>query len=325
MWLIKASVRNPYMVAALVFMILVVGLVVLQRVPVDILPVFKAPAVQVLTYYSGMPATSIEKTITTRIERWVVQAPGAERLESKSVPGVSVIKAYFRDNVDPNGALTLSNSLALGTLPTLPPNTLPPVVLPFDPTGTLPLGLLTVKNDYLDEAHVKDVARVDVRNMLGAVSGSVAPVVVGGKDRTIMVYLKPKELEARGLGALDVIEALQQGNLMTTPGTLYLGKDQILLDSNAMAPERRRVQEIPDRHQAGPGLSRRHRQRRRRRVDPDLARSDRRQTASLCAHLSARRSKQPGREQRRATAGSRDGGQAVADRQGHGLGRQDDA
>src|SRR5580698_5875204 len=175
MWLIKASVRNPYMVAALVFMILVLGLVVLERVPVDILPVFKAPAVQVLTYYPGMPATSIEKTITTRIERWVVQAPGAERLESKSVPGVSVIKAYFREGVDPNGALTLSNSLALGTLPTLPPNTLPPVVLPFDPTGTLPLGLLTVQNDRLDEAHVKDVARVDVRNMLGAVNGAVAP------------------------------------------------------------------------------------------------------------------------------------------------------
>jgi multidrug efflux pump subunit AcrB len=225
------------MVAALVFMILVLGLVVLQRVPVDILPVFKAPAVQVLTYYSGMPATSIEKTITTRIERWVVQAPGAERLESKSVPGVSIIKAYFRDDVDPNGALTLSNSLALGTLPTLPPNTLPPVVLPFDPTGTLPLGLLTVKNDYLNEAHVKDIARVDVRNMLGAVKGAVAPVVVGGKDRTIMVYLKPKEMEARGLEALDVIEALRRGNLMTTPGTLYLGDEQILLDSNSMAPD----------------------------------------------------------------------------------------
>ncbi len=237
MWLIKASVRNPYMVAALVFMIIVLGLVVIQRVPVDILPVFKAPAVQVLTYYPGMPATSIEKTITTRIERWVVQAPGAERLESKSVPGVSVIKAYFRDDVDPNGALTLSNSLALGTLPTLPPNTLPPVVLPFDPTGTLPLGLLTVSNNILDQAHVKDVARVDVRNMLGAVSGAVAPVVVGGKDRTIMIYLKPNEMEARGLDALDVIDALKHGNLMTTPGTLYLGKDQILLDSNAMAPD----------------------------------------------------------------------------------------
>ena len=235
MWLIKASVRNPYMVAAC-FHDYRVGPGGDPARAGRYLAGVQSAAVQVLTYYPGMPATSIEKTITTRIERWVVQAPGAERLESKSVPGVSVIKAYFRDDVDPNGALTLSNSLALGTLPTLPPNTLPPVVLPFDPTGTLPLGLLTVSNNILDQAHVKDVARVDVRNMLGAVSGAVAPVVVGGKDRTIMIYLKPNEMEARGFDALDVIDALKHGNLMTTPGTLYLGKDQILLDSNAMAP-----------------------------------------------------------------------------------------
>ena len=63
-----------------------------------------------------------------------------QKIESKSVPGVSVVKLYFRDDIDPNSALTLTNSLALGTLPTLPPNTLPPVVLPFDPTGTNPLG-----------------------------------------------------------------------------------------------------------------------------------------------------------------------------------------
>src|SRR5437762_12821176 len=117
-----------------------------------------------------MPAASMEKTITNRIERWVNQAPGARLLESKSVPGVSVVKIYFRDEIDPNSALTLTNSLALGTLPTLPPNTLPPVVLPFDPTATMPLGILTVSNPGLDEARIKDLARIDVRNMLGAVA-----------------------------------------------------------------------------------------------------------------------------------------------------------
>src|SRR5262249_31580710 len=159
-----------------------------------ILPVFKAPAVQVLTYYPGMPASSVEKTITNRIERWVNQAPGARLVESKSVPGVSVVKIYFRDDIDPNSALTLTTSLAHGTLPTLPPNTLPPVVLPFDPTGTMPLGILTVSNPRQDEAHVKDLARINVRNMLGGIKGSVAPVVVGGKDRTILVYLRPREM-----------------------------------------------------------------------------------------------------------------------------------
>ena len=65
--------------------------------------------------------------------------------------------------IDPASALTLTNSLALGTLPTLPPNTLPPVVMPFDPTGTLPLGILTVSNPKLDEARVKDLARIEFR------------------------------------------------------------------------------------------------------------------------------------------------------------------
>lgn len=60
MWLIKASLRNPYMVLALVLGILILGVLAAVKIPVDILPVFKAPAVQVLTYYPGMSASAIE-------------------------------------------------------------------------------------------------------------------------------------------------------------------------------------------------------------------------------------------------------------------------
>src|SRR4029077_18527498 len=235
--------KNPYAVVVFALMILVLGALAIWNIPVDILPAFKAPAVQVLTYFQGMPASSIEKTITNRIERWVNQSPGVLRIESKSVPGVSVVRLYFRDDIDPNAALTMTNSLALGTLPTLPPNTLPPVVLPFDPTGTLPLGILTVSNATLDEAHVKDVARIDVRNMLGSVPGCVAPVVVGGKDRTILIYLDPKAMEVRNLSPVDVCRALQRQNLMVTPGTAYFGDNQVLLDTNVMV---QRVEELND-------------------------------------------------------------------------------
>jgi multidrug efflux pump subunit AcrB len=70
--------------------------------------------------------------------------------------------------------------------------------------------------------------------MLGKVSGSVAQVVVGGKDRTILVYLDPRRLEDHRLSPLDVVKALQDGNLMVTPGTAYFGDSQVLLDTNAM-------------------------------------------------------------------------------------------
>ena len=245
MWLIKASLRNPYMVASIVFMLLVLGALSIARIPVDILPVFKAPAVQVITYYQGMPASSIEKTITNRIERWVNQAPGANLVESKSIPGVSIVRVYFRDDTDPTAALTMTSQLALGTLPTLPPNTLPPVVLPFDPTATMPLGVLTVENKQLDEANIKDVARIQVRNFLGSVKGCIAPVVVGGKDRTVLVYLDPKKMEARHVSMLDVVSALKQGNMMVTPGIAYFGDNQLLLDTNMMVEHVKELNDLP--------------------------------------------------------------------------------
>jgi multidrug efflux pump subunit AcrB len=207
-----------------------------------------------MTYFSGMPTASVEKTITNRIERWTNQATGCQRVESKSTLGVSVVRLYFQDDIDPNGALTQVNSLALGTLPTLPPNTLPPVVQPFDPTGTLPLGVLTVSspsNSGLDETALKDLARIEIRNMLGGVKGVVAPAVFGGKDRTILVYVNPKELQARNLSPLDVVDALGRQNVMVTPGVAKFGGYEFQLDSNAMVSAVDELNQIPIRTDPG--------------------------------------------------------------------------
>jgi multidrug efflux pump subunit AcrB len=245
MWLVRAALSNFHAVLVLMMLIVVLGTVAMLGISVDILPSFKAPAVQVLTFYQGMPPRATERVITDRIERWTNQSPGIENVESRSLAGVSVVRLYFRDDVDPTAALTMTNSLALSTLPYLPPNTLPPVVLPFDPTGTLPLGIITVSNPDLGEATVKDVARIEVRNALGRVRGAVAPVVVGGKDRAVMIYLDPKKMEARGLAPMDVVRALDEGNLITSPGSVYVGDDQIALDTNVLLSEVEDFNDLP--------------------------------------------------------------------------------
>jgi multidrug efflux pump subunit AcrB len=247
MWIVRLALKNPHAVSVLALLILVLGFVALVNIPVDILPVFKAPAVQVMTYYQGMPTSSVEKTITNREERWTGQAIGCNRIESKSTLGVSIVRLYFRDDIDPNGALTQVNSLALATLPTLPPNTLPPVVLPFDPTATLPLGILSVTSSEpeMSETHLKDLARIDVRNMLGGVKGVVAPATFGGKDRTILVYVDPGELKKRNLSPNDVVEALRKSNLMVTPGVAKFGGYEFQLDSNAMVHDVKELEQIP--------------------------------------------------------------------------------
>src|SRR5882724_8685032 len=142
--LIRASLRNPHAVTVMCLTLVMLGGVSVYLIPVDILPVFKSPAVQVLTFYGGMPAASVEKDITNRMERWTGQSNGMLRQESRSIVGASVIRNYFRSGVDPNGALTQVNSLALAAVPNLPPGTLPPVVLPFDPTAMTPVCVVAL-------------------------------------------------------------------------------------------------------------------------------------------------------------------------------------
>src|ERR1700744_1604530 len=99
--LIRASLSNPYAVTVFCLTILVIGTLTLFMIPVDILPVFKSPAVQVLTFYGGMPAVSVENDITNRMERNVGQANGMARQESRSIIGASVVRNYFQPDANP--------------------------------------------------------------------------------------------------------------------------------------------------------------------------------------------------------------------------------
>ncbi|AGA24562.1 efflux RND transporter permease subunit [Singulisphaera acidiphila] len=245
--LIRASLRNPYAVTVMCLTLVMVGTVSIYLIPIDILPVFKSPAVQVLTFYGGMPAASVEKDITNRMERWTGQASGTARQESRSIVGASIVRSFFRSDVDPNGALTQVNSLALASVPSLPPGTLPPVVLPFDPTSTTPVCIVAVDSpdQSQTESILYDVGRYEVRNMIMSINGAVAPVVYGGKIRAVLAYLDRQKMQARGLSSLDVMNALDNYNVFLPTGDAKIGDTDYALDSNSLYDFAKEMGSIP--------------------------------------------------------------------------------
>ncbi|HVX13773.1 MAG TPA: efflux RND transporter permease subunit [Pirellulales bacterium] len=254
--LIRASLKNPYAVTVTVLTLLVLGALCLFQIPIDILPIFKSPAVQVLTFYGGMPAASVEKDITNRMERWTGQAAGTARQESRSIVGASIIRNYYREDIDPNGALTQVNSLASAAIPNLPPGTLPPVILPFDPTSVVPACLVALDgHGKRDEAKMYDVGRYEVRNFIMASPGAVAPVVYGGKIRAVLAYLDRSKLIARGLSPVDVMNALDQYNIFLPTGDAKFGNTDFAIDSNSMYDFVERMKDIPLRTQIGHATS----------------------------------------------------------------------
>jgi multidrug efflux pump subunit AcrB len=243
--LIRFSLGNRRAITVFVLTIILLGGIALATIPADILPVYRSPAVQVLTFYNGMPATSVEADITTRMERWCGQTAGTVRQESRSIIGASIVRNYFADDVDPNGALAQVNSLATGAVAYLPPGTLPPIILPYDPTASTPVALVALNSRSQSEAKLYDCGRYEVRNMIMASRGANAPVVYGGRLRTVLAFLNRDELQVRNLSAVDVMNAIDRYNIFLPAGDVKIGDTDYALDSNSMYKLIRRMKEIP--------------------------------------------------------------------------------
>jgi multidrug efflux pump subunit AcrB len=243
--MVITALKNPHGVAVLALAILVIGLTAISRLPTDILPTFKTPAVQILTFYPGMPAEVMEKDITTRLERWTGQANGVARQESKSMVGVSVVKDFFREDVDPNTAMAQVTSLAMSDLYYLPPGTIPPMVMPFDPTASIPLALISVSSPTLDETALYDVAYFDLRNRLQSITGVIAPAVYGGKLRRILAYVNREKAQARGLSPLDVINSIRSYNVMIPTGNAKFGALEYQVNAKGMVTTVEELNDLP--------------------------------------------------------------------------------
>lgn len=240
----RFSIRFPYFVIVLCLITTVIGVSCLMRMPVDLFPEIKIPVVVVATFYSGMPPEQIEADITGRFERFFTLAAGVDHMESRSLPGVSLIKIYFQPGSNPDSAVTSIANLAMANLRRLPPGTLPPVVLKFD-ASSLPVCLITLKGEGLDETRLRDAGQFAVRNQVAGVPGASVPQPFGGRYRQIQVYVDPIKLEAHQLSVMDVVRAVNDSNLILPAGDVRLGPYDYNLYANAMVPTVEDINRIP--------------------------------------------------------------------------------
>jgi multidrug efflux pump subunit AcrB len=240
----RFAIRNPYFIIVVCLIIGVVGVSSLARMPVDMFPAMNIPVVVVATFYSGMPPEQIETDITSRFERFFTLGSGIEHIESRSLPGVSVIKVYFQPGTNPDSAVTTISNLAMAQLRRLPPGTLPPVVLKFD-ASSLPVCLVTFKGEGLNETALRDLAQFQVRNQIASVPGASVPQPFGGRYRQIMVYADPYKLEAHQLSLMDVVRSLNSANLILPAGDVQLGQLDYSIYTNSQLRTIAEINQLP--------------------------------------------------------------------------------
>ncbi|MFO0774651.1 MAG: efflux RND transporter permease subunit [Nitrospiraceae bacterium] len=222
MWLTLLALRNRIGFLMLSLAMVVLGVVSLQRLPVDLFPNIQVPVVIVGVVYKGAPPVDIEKSVVYPIEKAVSSASNVDHVESFAKYGIGAVQVWFNWGADINvGQMEVMQRITQ-ILNQLPPGVMQPFVVKFD-VSNIPVAFVTMKSDNLDERALYDLAFNTLAPQIEQISNVAAATVEGGRIRQLNINLDPGLLHARGLSILDVVNAVKAANVILPSGNIKAG------------------------------------------------------------------------------------------------------
>src|SRR5580692_4942567 len=212
MWIVKVALNRPYTFIVLAILILIAAPVMIVRTPTDIFPNINIPVVSIAWQYTGLNPEELEGRLTTPYEKVLTTlVDNIEHTESTTIAGQVIVKVYLQPGASLDTANSQVSSASEFILRSLPPGTLPPQIINFS-ASSVPILQIGLSGQGLTEQQLNDFGLNFVRTQLVTVPGAVIPSVYGGKQRTIIVNMDPKLLQAKGLAPSDVLAALGSQN-----------------------------------------------------------------------------------------------------------------
>jgi len=221
--LVRIALARPYTFVVMALLILIVGPLAALRTPVDIFPEIRIPVIAVIWQYTGLPPDEMSGRVMLNFQRSLTTTVNdIEHIEGTSYTGVGIVKVFFQPGTDIRTANAQVTAISQTVLKQMPPNITPPLILNFN-ASTVPIIQLALAGKGMSEQAVFDLAINTVRVPLVTVPGAAIPFPFGGKFRQIQIDLDPAAMQARGLSANDVANALASQNLLTPVGTQKIG------------------------------------------------------------------------------------------------------
>ena len=233
MWIVRLALRRPYTFVVVALLIVVLGIVTIERMSTDIFPNVDIPVVTVIWSFTGISPDDVEKRVITITERaFTTTVNDIEHMESQSMYGVGVIKVFFHPNAKIEMAVAQITAISQTLLRGLPAGFTPPLIIRYS-ASSVPILQLSVTSKTLPEEALFDYANNFVRTQLATVQGAAVSLPYGGKARQIMVDLNPKVLAGYGLSAIDVVNAINAQNIILPSGTAKIGNREYSVQVNS--------------------------------------------------------------------------------------------
>jgi Cu/Ag efflux pump CusA len=218
-WLIESSMRLRLVVVGAAVLLIVFGFTRLRQVPIDALPEFQRPYVEIQTEALGLSAQEVEAMITTPMEADLINGtPWAEEIRSVSIPSMSSVRLIFARNIDVMRARQVVQE-RMTQIYALPQMGKPPAMVnPVASAGrALAIGLTSKKMSLID---MSVLARWTIAPRLMGLPGVSNVSVWGERQRQLQVQVDPEKLRAQNIALIQVIETA--GNALWASPLTYL-------------------------------------------------------------------------------------------------------
>jgi multidrug efflux pump subunit AcrB len=233
MWIVRLALRRPYTFVVLSLLLFIVGPVVMLRTPVDIFPNIDIPVVSVVWNYAGLSPEQLADRIVLPFERSLTTTVNdIDHSESQTLNGVSVTKIFFQPTVNISQAVAQVTAIAQTSLRQYPQGTTPPLVIQYS-ASSVPVLQLGLSGNGLTEQQLNDFGQNFVRTQLATVQGAALAFPYGGKQRQVQVDIDTQKLQAYGLSAADVVNAINAQNLILPSGDVKMGHVDYQVETNS--------------------------------------------------------------------------------------------
>ena len=230
--IVRLALDRPYTFVVLAMLIMIIGPLTALRTPTDIFPDIRIPVIAVVWQYTGLPPDQMAGRIASPFERILTTTVNdVEHIEAKSIGGFGIIKIFFQPTVNVATANAQVTAVSQTLLKQLPPGITPPLILNYN-ASTVPILQLALSGKGLSEQNLGDLGLNILRPQLVSVAGAAIPYPYGGKTRQVQIDVDPAALQARGLSAQDVANALAAQNLIVPIGTQKVGTFEYTLQLN---------------------------------------------------------------------------------------------
>jgi multidrug efflux pump subunit AcrB len=237
MWIVKIALQRPYTFVVLAILIVAMGAVAIFSTPTDIFPNINIPVVSIIWTYNGLVPQDMSDRIVSITERNLTTVvDNIQHIESQSLYGIAVVKVFLQPSASLDRAVAQITASSQTQLKMLPQGTTPPLIIAYS-ASSVPVLQLALSGNGLSEQQLNDYGLNFIRTRLITIPGAAVPYPYGGKQRQVQVDLNPAALQAKGLSALDVVNAIAVQNLILPTGTSKIGATEYNVDIPNAAPQ----------------------------------------------------------------------------------------